>query len=146
LEFYRAIGYRLGEAEALANLGAVRRLLADPAGAQDALARALEIYRTIGHRHDEAWALNHYAASVADVGDLPRAIELYEQALTLSHEQDKPDDQAVALEGLGTCQLANDDVDAANSHLRRALEIYQRLGMTPSARHVQERLTSLTRP
>jgi tetratricopeptide (TPR) repeat protein len=146
LEFYRAIGYRLGEAEALTNLGTVRRLLGDPAGAQVALARALEIYRTTGHRHDEAWALNHYAASVADAGDLPRAIELYEQALPLSHEQDKPDDQAVALEGLGTCQLANGDVDAAVSHLRRALEIYQRLGMTPSARHVQERLTSLTRP
>jgi tetratricopeptide (TPR) repeat protein len=146
LEFYRVIGYHLGEAEALANLGAVRRLLGDPAGAQVALAQALEIYRMTGHRHDEAWALNHYAASVADAGDLPHAIKLYEQALTLSHEQDKPDGQAVALEGLGTCQLANGDVDAVDSHLRQALEIYQRLGMTPSARHVQELLTSLTRP
>jgi tetratricopeptide (TPR) repeat protein/transcriptional regulator with XRE-family HTH domain len=146
LDFYRAIGYRLGEAEALTNLGAVRRELGDPAGAQEAHAWALEIYRTTGHRHDEAWALNHYAASVADAGDLSRAIELYEQALALSHEQDKPDDQAVALEGLGTCELANGDVDAANSSLRRALEIYQRLGMTPGARQVQERLTGLTGP
>ncbi len=120
----------------------MRRDLGDPAGAQEAHARALEIYRATGHRHDEAWALNHYADSVANAGDLPRAIELYEQALTLSREQDKPDDQAVALEGLGTGQLANGDIDAANSHLRQALEIYQRLGMTPSARRVQGRLGS----
>jgi tetratricopeptide (TPR) repeat protein len=146
LEFYCAIGYRLGEAEALTNLGTVRRLLGDPAGAQVAIARALEIYRTTGHRHDEAWALNHHAACVAALGDLPRAFALYEQALTLTGELAKPDDQAVALEGLGACHLVNGDVDAAGSQLRRALEIYQRLGMTASACRVQRSLTGLTLP
>jgi tetratricopeptide (TPR) repeat protein len=146
LEFYCAIGYRLGEAEALTNLGTVRRLLGDPAGAQVAIARTLEIYRTTGHRHDEAWALNHHAACVAALGDLPRAFALYEQALTLTGELAKPDDQAVALEGLGACHLVNGDVDAAGSQLRRALEIYQRLGMTASACRVQRSLTGLTLP
>jgi tetratricopeptide (TPR) repeat protein len=146
LEFYRAIGYRLGEAEALTNLGTVRRLLGDPAGAQVALARALEIYRSTGHRHDEAWALNHHAASVAALGELPRAFALYERALTLTGELDKPDDQAVALEGLGACHLVNGDADAAGSHLRRALEIYQRLGMTSGVCRVQGSLAGLTPP
>ncbi|HEX5115726.1 MAG TPA: tetratricopeptide repeat protein [Pseudonocardiaceae bacterium] len=146
LEFYRAIGYRLGEAETLTNLGAARSLLRDSAGAQFALGQALEIYRTTGHRHDEACALNHYAANVAAFGDLSHALMLYQRALSLTGELDKRDDQAVALEGLAACHLANGDIDAADSHLRQALEIYQCLGMTLSARRVQGLLGTLTPP
>jgi hypothetical protein len=69
------------------------------------------------------------------------------RALGVPAEQVPADDeQAVALEGLGACHLVNGDVDAAGSQLRRALEIYQRLGMTASACRVQRSLTGLTLP
>ena len=90
LEVYRATGHRQGEANALAKLGSVRRLSGDPAGAIDALTRALEIYRATGDRNNEAWALNPYAAAVAATGDLPRARALYQQALTMNRELNKP--------------------------------------------------------
>ena len=44
------------------------------------LGQALEIYRRVGNLDNEAWVLNSYAASVAAVGDRPRALALYQQA------------------------------------------------------------------
>ena len=144
LEIYRTIGYGQGEAEALTNLGIIRRLTGDLAAAGDAQARALEIYRQIGSHHDEAWALNHHAATIAADGDLPRALTLYQQALTMNRELNKPDGQAHALEGLGECRLAAGDPTTAAAQLRRALEIYERIGMAADAHRVQNRLSSLT--
>ena len=144
LEIYRTIGYSQGEAEALANLGIVRRLTGDLAGAHDAQAAALELYRKRGSRHDEAWALSHYAATIAARGDLPRAVALYQQALAMNRELNKPDGQAVALEGLGECHLTAGEAQAGAAHLHPALEIYQRLGMAPDAERVRTRLADLT--
>jgi hypothetical protein len=50
----------------------------------------VELYRKRGSRHDEAWALSHYAAAIAARGDLPRAAALYQQALTMNRELNKP--------------------------------------------------------
>jgi DNA-binding SARP family transcriptional activator len=144
LEIYRAIGYGQGEAEALANLGIVRRLTGDLAGAGDAQAVALEIYQKIGSRHDEAWALNQYAATIAAGRDLPRALELYQRALAMNRDLDKADGQALALEGLGECHLTAGEVEPGAAYLRRALGIYERLGMTPDAEQVRTRLAGLT--
>ena len=132
------VGCQAAFAEAFQGVG----LAGDTAGAGHAQARALEIYREIGSRHDEAWALNHYAATIAAGGDLPRAIALYQQALALNRELNKPDGQAHALEGLGECHLAADDTTTAAIHLRQALEIYQRIGMHPDTLRVQGRLGS----
>ena len=140
LEIYRTIGYGQGEAEALANLGIVRRLTGDLAGAATPRPRALDIYRKIGSRHDEAWALNHYAATIAARGDLPCALALYQQALTMNRELNKPDGQALALEGLGECRLTAGETETGAADLRQALKIYQRLGMAPDAERVRGRL------
>jgi DNA-binding SARP family transcriptional activator/tetratricopeptide (TPR) repeat protein len=144
LEIYRAIGYRQGEAEALANLGIVRRLTGDLAAAGDAQVAALEIYQMIGSRHDEAWALNHYAATIAAGRDLPRARELYRQALAMNRDLDKADGEALALEGLGECHLSAGEAGPGAAYLRQAWEIYEGLGMTPDAEHVRTRLAALT--
>jgi hypothetical protein len=64
----------------------VRLATGDPAAAGDALSQALEIYRLIGDRTNEAYALNPYAATIAATGNLPRALTLYEQALTMNRE------------------------------------------------------------
>jgi DNA-binding SARP family transcriptional activator len=144
LEIYRAVGYGQGEAEALTNLGTVLREAGKPAEADDAQARALEIYREIGSRHDEAWALNHHAATIAARGDLPRALALYQRALRMNIELDKPDGQALALEGLGECRLNLHETETGAASLHEALTIYQRLGMAPDAERVRDRLAGLT--
>jgi tetratricopeptide (TPR) repeat protein len=127
----------------LTYLGRVRLLTGDVVWAGEAISRALEIFRATGTRSNEAWALNHYAATVAAGGDLSRALDLYRRALDMNRELNKPDDQAIALEGLGECQLSAGDTEPAAGHLREALEVYQRLGMTPDVERVRGRLTGL---
>ena len=145
LEIYRATGHRAGEASTQTDLGRARLLTGDLSGAEDALTQALEIYRTLGHRTGEAWALNHYAAVVA-MDDLPRALTLYRQALAMNRELNKPDDEAVSLEGIGECHLSTGKTDTGISRLRQALGIYQRLGMAPDTARVQARLAEITHP
>ena len=143
LELYRALGNRLGEANALTELGRVRQAIGDFTGAQDALTQALEIYRAAGHRGNEAWALNYYAAALAATGERTRALALYEQALSMNRELNKPDDEAISLEGIAEHHLAAGDPAQGTAYLRQALEIYQRLGIVPDARRVQDRLDVL---
>jgi DNA-binding SARP family transcriptional activator/tetratricopeptide (TPR) repeat protein len=142
LEIFRAVGHRLGEASALTTLGIVRRQTGDLPGAVDAVSRALEIYRAARSRGNEAWALNHYAAALA-ADDQPRALALYRQALAMNRELNKSDDEAVSLEGIGECLLAAGDTGEGTTHLRQALETFQRLGMRADAERVASHLTDL---
>jgi hypothetical protein len=64
----------------------------------------------------------------------------------MNRELNKPDGQAVGLEGLGECHVMTGDIDGAVTHLRQAQEIYQRLGMAPDVRRVRDRLTGLAAP
>ena len=144
LELYRALGHHRGEANALSGLGCVRQLTGDYPGAGDAHTQALELYRALGDRGNEAWALNHYAATLAARGDLPRALALYQQTLVMNREMNKPDDEAVSLEGIAEYHLATGDPAQGAANLRQALEIYQRIGMAPDTRRVQNQLNDLT--
>jgi hypothetical protein len=55
----------------------------------------------------------------------------------------KPDDEAVSLEGIGDCHLAAGDTHHATPHLRRALDLYERLGMGPDIDRLRSRLADL---
>jgi DNA-binding SARP family transcriptional activator/tetratricopeptide (TPR) repeat protein len=140
LELYGALGHRPGEASALISLGRVQSQTGEHSGAIDAHTRALTIYRALGNRSNEAWALNHYAATLAAAGQRPRALALYHQALAMNRELNKPDDEAASLEGIGEHHLNTGDSTQGIAYLRQALEIYQRLGMAPDTRRVQDRL------
>ena len=72
LGIYHDIGGRLGEANALNELGVVRQLTGDYPGAAEALTEALGIYRDIGNRHGEAEALNEMGTLRRVCGDLSR--------------------------------------------------------------------------
>ncbi len=123
----------------------MRHRAGDLAGAADAQLRALKIYRETGNRNNEAWALNHYAATLAALGERSRALTLYQQALAMNRELNKPDDEAIALEGLGECHLATSEDELAAAHLEQALDIFQRLGMAPDAERVRNRLADLAK-
>lgn len=142
LEIYRALGNLSGEAGALTELGRVRTMTGHYAEAEAALTRALDIYREAGERGNEGWALNYYAAVIA-VGDQPRALALYQDALDLNRELSKPDDEAISLEGIGDHYLEAGDVAQASVFLREALEIYQRLGMNADDQRVRGRIAGI---
>ncbi|HEY2673598.1 MAG TPA: tetratricopeptide repeat protein, partial [Rugosimonospora sp.] len=140
---HRDLGHRLGRANVLTVLGTVRRSTGDYPGAMLALEAALELYRETGSRGNEAWALNHYAAVFTAAGDPARAEALYRDALRLAREVQQPDDEALALEGIGECRLHEGDNLHGATHLTQALEIFQRLAMRPDADRIQARLTEL---
>jgi tetratricopeptide (TPR) repeat protein len=142
LEIFRAIGFRFAEAYANVELARMRLALGEKLAARDELAFALEIFREVGNRFNEAWALNYYAATFVDE-DRPRAFELYRQALAMNRELSKQDDEAVSLEGLAECHLADGAAEAAAEHFRQAVEIFRRLGMDRDARRAQGRLDSM---
>lgn len=89
---------------------------------------------------NEAWTLGHYAALIARTGDTARALELYRQTVRLSRECTQPDDEALALEGIGECLAASGDLDGAIAHTADAARIFTDLGMRPDAERATARL------
>ena len=139
---YLELGNRLGQANALTDLAEVRRLTGDCAGAARDLEEAVGILQQLGNRSGQAWALNFYAAVIADTGDQARAIAVYHDALRLAREVQQPDDEAIALQGLGEAHLREGKLEDGAACLREALEIYDRLGM-PAAEQVTARLAEI---
>jgi hypothetical protein len=62
----------------------------------------------------------------------------------MTRELNKPDDEAIALEGIAEHHLATDDPTEGTRYLHQALEIYQRLGMRADIERVQARLAEVT--
>ena len=60
----------------------------------------------------------------------------------MNRELDKPDDEALALEGLAEHYRAEGDTDQAAARLREALAIYERIGMHADASCIRDRLLS----
>jgi tetratricopeptide (TPR) repeat protein len=145
LEVYKKLGGRRSQANARTLLAEIRRLTGDYRGAARDLEESISTYRDLGNRGSQAWALNHYAAAIADTGDLTRAIALYHDALHLAREVHQPDDEAIALQGLGETRLLEGKLQDGASYLRQALEIYQRLGV-PAAEQVLARLAGIGAP
>ena len=72
--------------------------------------------------------LNELGTLALAQGDLAGSRECHQEALDLSHAIDVAWDEAGALAGLGRCALACGEASEGLSLLRRALEIFQRIG------------------
>jgi Tfp pilus assembly protein PilF len=68
-----------------------------------------------------------------------QALDHYAQALAIARDLGAPLQQARALEGLGMCHLNGGRPTEGSVQLRRALTIYQRIGV-PDAQRVQDTL------
>jgi len=143
LGIYRSLSDRLGEANALTYLGIVRRLTGEYPRAAQALEEAVGIYRDLGNRGGEVEALNEAGVLRRVRGDLGGAEAYHRQALDLAREIDSAWDEAHALAGLGRCAVADGRAVDAEDGLRRALQIFQRLG-TPEAADVAAELDAIT--
>jgi hypothetical protein len=84
--------------------------------------------------------LNSYAAEIAATGDPTQALALHHQALDLARQAHQPEHEAGALEGIGVCHTHLGGTEAGATHLNKALEIYQRMSMTPDTHRAPTRL------
>ena len=121
-------GDRLGEANALIDLGVVRRLTGDYPAAAQALEQALGIYRDLGDRLGQANALSDLGVVRRLTGEYPAAAQALEQALGIYRDLGDRLGQANALCDLGDVRRMTGDYPAAAQALEQALGIYRDLG------------------
>jgi tetratricopeptide (TPR) repeat protein/transcriptional regulator with XRE-family HTH domain len=122
------LGDRLGQANALADLGDVRRMTGDYRGAAEALQEALGICRDIGSRQGQANALAGLGVLRRLTGDYRGAAEALEEALGIYREAGQGLGQADALISRGSLWRMTGDYRGAAEALEGALGIYREAG------------------
>ena len=122
------LGDRVGQANALHDLGIVRRLTGDYPGAARDLEEALGIYRDLGNRPGQASALNNLGVVRQLAGDYTSAARDLEEALGLYRDIDDRLGQASVLNNLGMVRLGTGDYPDAAQALQEALGISRDLG------------------
>jgi tetratricopeptide (TPR) repeat protein/transcriptional regulator with XRE-family HTH domain len=133
LAISRDLGNRLSQANALRGRGTVRRAAGDREAAARDLAEALAILRDIGARDGVAEILNEVGTLHRADGDLLQAGACHRDALDQAREAGISWDEAQALAGLGRCALSAGRLAEAEGQLRRALQIFQRIGTADAA-------------
>jgi DNA-binding SARP family transcriptional activator len=133
-------GHPAAHANALADLGILRRLIGDLPGAEVALDQALEIYRATGDRHGEADALSELGRVRSQIGDLAGAAGALGRALEFYRATGHHHGEAYVLTSLGTVRRLTGDLVAAGEALTTALGIYRTVGYRSGE---AEALTSL---
>jgi tetratricopeptide (TPR) repeat protein len=134
LKLYRELGHPIGEAHALNELGALQRLTGDHKAAATSLSQALDLRRRAGNLLGEAETLNNMGDLSLVVGTLTDVRARHEDALRIATSIGSPLEEARALEGIGRCDLRDGRPEAAAETLRRALDIYRRIGSPNSGR------------
>ena len=124
----RHLGDRLGEANALNDLGIVRRLVGDYADASQVLESALRIYRDLDERLGNARTLTSLGGVRQRTGDYGAAAAALETALTIYRGLSYRLGEAAALTSLGGVRQRTGDYGAAAAALETALTIYRDLG------------------
>jgi tetratricopeptide (TPR) repeat protein len=132
LTILREIGDRAGEAQALTNLGAIW-LRKEPERAENNLQLVLRIAADIGSSSQEASAHNDLGDVYRVRGDQGTAEIQYKLALGLAEQIDDRYESARALAGLGHTRVAARDPDLAQRYWRRALTIYEEIGVPEAA-------------
>jgi DNA-binding SARP family transcriptional activator/tetratricopeptide (TPR) repeat protein len=128
LEIHRAIGDRLGEANALFWSAHLMMIAGDFAGSAAAFTAAQPAYRELGERLGEAAVALQLAACFQVTGDLEDAERAVENALTLQRGLGNGYLEATSLCTFGLIRQAAGDHAAAITAFERAIAIVRELG------------------
>ncbi len=128
LGIYRDLGDRLGQANALSDLGAVWRATGEYPAAAQSLEQALGIYRDLDDRHGQANALRELGVVLRVTGEYPAAAQSLEQALGIYRDLGDRLGQANTLTDLAVARRRTGDYPAAAQALEQALGIHRDLG------------------
>jgi tetratricopeptide (TPR) repeat protein/transcriptional regulator with XRE-family HTH domain len=123
------LGDRLGQANALNHLGAVRWRKGDYQGSAQDLERAMEIYRDLGDRLGQANALTYLGVTRQSKGDYQGSAQDLERAMEIYRDLGDRLGQAEALLYIG--RRPTGDYQGAAQALEQALRIFRDLGNWP---------------
>ncbi|MFE4960978.1 ATP-binding protein [Streptomyces sp. NPDC056653] len=133
------------EADALNNLGRVRRLLGQYAAAGDVHEEALALYRDLGDRQGEADALNALGRARRPLGQYAAAGNVHEEALALYRDLGDRRGQAHALSDLGRVRRLLGQYVVAGDLQEQALALYRDLGDRRGQAHALNHLGRVRR-
>ncbi|QFG26505.1 tetratricopeptide repeat protein [Actinomadura sp. WMMB 499] len=139
MAIYREIGDRRGECDSLNQIGAC---FADLGREGEALIHhqtALALARTLADRFEQAIALCGMGDVHLRAGRYALALAEYEESLGLARSMAAAHQEARALEGVAEVMARTRGPAAAAPHRRRALDLYEHLGV-PEAADLRARL------
>lgn len=113
LGIHQEIGNRAGEATALSKFGYVYYCMSNYKTAQRYCDLALEIQSETGDRWSQRYNLTCLGHVLADQGHLEAAVRVYEEAICLHRQMDRPGLAVDALAGLGRVKLMQNDLTGA---------------------------------
>jgi tetratricopeptide (TPR) repeat protein len=120
--------YLLGKYSILA--GNVRRAV------DEYLVRALVVQNQLGSEQGRAEILNAFGVAYRALGEMPRAVESYEQAAAIRRRIGDERGYATTLRNLATIHTLRGEYPTAQGQLTEALAILQRLGDQPGIAEV----------
>ncbi|OKH98982.1 hypothetical protein A6A06_25615 [Streptomyces sp. CB02923] len=121
-------GDRLGQADALHDLGWIRQASGDYRTAAELYEQALALFHGLGNRQGEANVLGDLGRVRYMTGDYPAAGELYQRALPLFRGLGDPQGEANTLNGLGWVRQTTGGYRAAAWLHQRASVLFRDLG------------------
>lgn len=133
-------------ARALTNLGLVSQMRGELDRAEQRMTRAVDIDRRIGNQEGLARDLGNLALVPEARGDLARAEALTHEALEIARSIPGPRGEelvAGSLSNLGDFAKARGQLDAARELWSRAVEIFDRLGVTKWKASFEKRFADL---
>jgi tetratricopeptide (TPR) repeat protein len=119
----RCLGDLPGQANALIDLGTVRRLTGDYPAAARYQEQALDIYRDLGNGLGQANALRALGVVRRLTGDYPAAARALEQALEIYRDLGNLGGEAEALNDMGALYRVSGDLAQATGCHQRALDL-----------------------
>ena len=131
----RHLGDWLGQANALHDLGDVRRLTDDYPAAARAQEQALGIYRDLGDRLGQANVLRELGAVRRLTGNYPAAAQALEQALGLYRDIGNRNGEAEALNEKGTLHRVSGDLAQAEGCHQQALDLARAIASSRNQAH-----------
>lgn len=117
------LGDRLGQANALHNLGDLRQRMGDSPGAAHDLEQALRTFHDLGDRLGQASTRHRLGVVRQRMGDYPGAFQDLEQALNTYRDLGDPGGEAEALNQTGTLHRVSGDPARAQECHQQALEV-----------------------
>ena len=123
LASYWQFGDRLGESQALGEIGNVYSAIGDNSQALDYYQRSLAIIRVLGDRRLEVIGLGNIGSVYHSLGDSPRALDYYQQALAISLRTNDIEGKASSLNSIGSIYHERDDYTQALDYFQETLAI-----------------------
>ena len=143
LQLYRAVGARLGEANALTAIGDVQNFRDEREAALASYQQALQLFRAVGDRLGEANVHMAMGKSYMGRNNWQEAITFYEKALPLYRAIGAKLDQANTLIDLGRAYFETGQPDQGMAYVREAGDLFAEMGLIGWVRTARQRLAEM---